>query len=378
MARGNTPGLIKRGRIWHIKKRIKGYGRLNESTGTTDRVEAERYLAFRLNQIRQITIYGERPPVFFREAARKFLEENSHLKSLKRAALALDTVDPYIGDKPLEQVHNDTLAQFKKDRQAKGIKAATINRDIDVVRRVLNLSARMWRHPNGMTYLSTAPLLTHVKGEGRKPYPLSWEEQRRFLQELPPHLESLALFDLNTGLRLGELCSLRWHWEVEVPELGCSVFILPGTNTKNGDERVVVLNRIARRVLDAQRGKHPEHVFVYKGRPVTRMINTAWKKARARAGLSDLRVHDLRHTFGHRLRAAGVSLEDRKALLGHRSDEITTHYSAPDLAHLLECADRICDPKRGTVLRICREAGRKSGTIPGTIPRGSGGAPVSA
>ena len=378
MARGNTPGLIKRGRIWHIKKRIRGYGRLNESTGTTDRVEAERYLAFRLNQIRQITIYGERPPVFFREAAQKFLEENAHLKSLKRAALALDTVDPYIGGKPLEQVHNDTLAQFKKDRLAKGIKAATINRDIDVVRRVLNLSARVWRHSNGMTYLSTAPLLTHVKGEGRKPYPLSWEEQRRFLKELPPHLQSIALFDLNTGLRLGELGSLRWHWEVDVPELGCSVFVLPGTNTKNGDERVVVLNRIARRVLDAERGKHPEHVFTYKGKAVTRLINTAWKKARARAALPGLRAHDLRHTFGHRLRAAGVSLEDRKALLGHRSDEITTHYSAPDLAHLLECADRICDPKRGTVLRVCRENGRKTGTISGTIPHRSGNVLVSA
>ena len=229
-----------------------------------------------------------------------------------------------------------------------------------------------------MTYLATAPLLTHAKGEGRKPYPLSWEEQKRFLQELPPHLEEAALFDLNTGLRLGELCSLRWNWEVDVPELGCSVFILPETNTKNGDERVVVLNRIARSVLEAQRGKHPEHVFTYKGRQVTRLINTAWKKARARAGLADLRVHDLRHTFGHRLRAAGVSLEDRKALLGHRSDEITTHYSAPDLAHLLECANRVCDPNRGTVLRVWAQNGRKTGTKLGTIPLRSGDALVSA
>jgi hypothetical protein len=64
------------------------------------------------------------------------------------------------------------------------------------------------------------------------------------------------------------------------------------------------------------------------------------------------------------LRAAGVSLEDRKALLGHRSDEITTHYSAPDIAHLLECANRICNPKRGTVLRIAEkwaQNGHKSG-----------------
>jgi integrase len=40
-----------------------------------------------------------------------------------------------------------------------------------------------------------------------------------------------------------------------------------------------------------------------------------------------VRVHDLKHTFGRRLRAAGVSFEDRQDLLGHKSGRITTHYS---------------------------------------------------
>jgi len=66
-------------------------------------------------------------------------------------------------------------------------------------------------------------------------------------------------------------------------------------------------------------------------------------------------------SFGHRLRAAGVSIEDRKALLGQKVDDITTHYSAPDLAHLLECAERACDEKRGTVLRVCMQNGGKNG-----------------
>jgi hypothetical protein len=49
------------------------------------------------------------------------------------------------------------------------------------------------------------------------------------------------------------------------------------------------------------------------------------------------------------------------ALLGHKVDDITTHYSAPDLAHLLECAERACDEKRGTVLRVCMQYGGKNG-----------------
>jgi integrase len=73
--------------------------------------------------------------------------------------------------------------------------------------------------------------------------------------------------------------------------------------------------------------------------------NTAWKTARERAadvwvkqygepapeGFRKIRVHDLKHTFGRRLRAAGVSFEDRQDLLGHRSGRITTHYSQAEL-----------------------------------------------
>jgi len=51
----------------------------------------------------------------------------------------------------------------------------------------------------------------------------------------------------------------------------------------------------------------------------------------------------LKHTFGRRLRAAGVSFEDRQDLLGHRSGKITTHYSAAELASLIEAANRVCD-----------------------------------
>ena len=59
--------------------------------------------------------------------------------------------------------------------------------------------------------------------------------------------------------------------------------------------------------------------------------------------LPQVRVHDLKHTFGRRLRAAGVSFEDRQDLLGHRSGRITTHYSAAELQSLLDAANRVCD-----------------------------------
>jgi integrase len=69
----------------------------------------------------------------------------------------------------------------------------------------------------------------------------------------------------------------------------------------------------------------------------------SWQEARKRAGLTRVRVHDLKHTFGRRLRAAGVSFEDRQDLLGHRSGRITTHYSASELANLIDAANKVCD-----------------------------------
>ena len=48
------------------------------------------------------------------------------------------------------------------------------------------------------------------------------------------------------------------------------------------------------------------------------------------------------HTFGRRLRAAGVGFEDRQDLLGHKSGRITTHYSAAELEGLIDAANRVC------------------------------------
>ena len=114
-------------------------------------------------------------------------------------------------------------------------------------------------------------------------------------------------------------------------------------------------------MIDSQRGKHDEYVFTYNGNPITRMHNTAWMKARKRAELDHVRVHDLKHTYGRRLRAAGVSFEDRQDLLGHRSGRITTHYSSAELENLFEAANQVCEKqKSGVVLTLLRNPNNRS------------------
>jgi integrase len=106
------------------------------------------------------------------------------------------------------------------------------------------------------------------------------------------HLACMALFKVNTGTREQEVCGLRWAHEVKVPELDTSVSIIPADRIKNGEERLVVLNRVAKSVIEAQRGIHPVYVFAHARRgkaetkPVTQMNNTGWKSARERAALA--------------------------------------------------------------------------------------------
>jgi integrase len=188
------------------------------------------------------------------------------------------------------------------------------------------------------------------------PYPLSWDEQSKLFQELPAHLARMALFKVNTGCREQEVCGLRWDWEETIPEMGTSVFVIPAYAVKNRKPRLVVLNRVAKSVVDEVRGVHPEFVFTYQGNRVLTMNNTAWKSARKRAGLAQVRVHDLKHTFGRRLRAANVSFEDRQDLLGHKSGRITTHYSAAELSNLISAANCVCesDSRKNHVMILLR------------------------
>lgn len=354
MARKRTPGLIKRNETWHINKQVGGL-RICESTGTSELKEAEKYLVRRLEIIRQAKVYGIRPRRLFREAATKFLLENQHKRSIATEAKALKIMDGYVGDLTLEAIHMGSLQPYILARRKEGVKARTINHGLQIIRRILNLAASEWMDEHSLTWLGAAPKIKLLpEPDARKPYPLDWEEQDRLFTALPPHVREMALFAVNTGCRDGEVCQLRWEWEVPVSigEIG-SVFIIPAAYVKNGQDRLVVLNRVAKAVIERQRGKHPKFVFVYRGRALERMLNSGWQRARSKVGLS-VRVHDLKHTFGRRLRAAGVSFEDRQDLLGHKSSRITTHYSSAELRNLWEAANQVCNSENKSTMTLLK------------------------
>jgi integrase len=372
MGRKKTPGLVKRGDFWHIDKKVRGR-RLCESTGESDLEKAEEYLARKIEEIRQASVYGIRPVRTFRMAATKFLNEATK-RSLSRDADCLKQLDPFIGDMEIRKVHMGSLQPYIEARKQQGIKSGTIARDLAVVRRILTLSARVWRDENNQPWIDTAPLLQMPNWEdAAEPYPLTWDEQQRFFKLLPDYLHKMALFKVNTGLREQGVCWLRWDWEVKIPSLMTSIFITPGKpvcyddgiwpGEKNKEDQIVVLNRIAQSVIERQRGLHPAYVFPFEGKRLVRMYTTAWKNAWKKAklpcdGSFTKGPHNLKHTFGRRLRAAGVSFETRKVLLHHTTGDITTHYSSAELQELIEAVNKISSMESGVSLTVLKRARR--------------------
>ena len=356
MGNQKPPGLTKRGGIWHFDKVFRGT-RIRGSSGTDDLAEAQEQLAKRVNDLRSARVFGTRPDHSFRAAATKFLKENQHKKSIGDDAMHLKALNRFVGDLPLRQVHMGSLQEFIAKRRKDGVKTSTINGALAITRHILKLAESEWMDDHGITWIERAPKIKLLTvRDARKAYPLSREEQAVFFQELPDYLARMALFKVNTGCREEEVCSLEWDYEVMVP-------------VKNAQDRLVVLNRVAKSVIEGQRSIHPEYVFVYvpkpskrtrtdpkETRPMERMNGTAWRNAREKAaakwekqtgapaptGFRRVRVHDMKHTFGRRLRAAGVSFEDRQDLLGHKNGRITTHYSRAELSNLIAAAESVC------------------------------------
>jgi integrase len=130
---------------------------------------------------------------------------------------------------PLKQIHDGTLAPLIRHWKARGLSNRTVNIALARVRRVLRLAAIKWRDENNLTWLDTPALLTllNERETCRNAYPLTWEQQRLLFAELPDYLHKMALFKVNTGCREQEVCLLRWDYEVQVPELNTSVFLIP-------------------------------------------------------------------------------------------------------------------------------------------------------
>jgi integrase len=364
MATTRTPGItiLSDGRRF-IDKRYLGV-RIGLRVGAITQEQAENRLDIAIARVQCDLARKAHARPTFTDCAARYVAQSRGKRSIDVIKWHVTLLQSYIGDLEPQQIHDQTLEPFVKARLVGGASATTINRSLEVVRTILNRAARSYRDADGRPWLEAIPpLITMLPESPRLPYPITWKEQDTLFRKLPAHLGRMALFAVNTGLRDSNVCGLEWTWEVAVPELGRSVFVIPPEAFKTKRPHVVVLNDVAWSIIEAQRGVHPIWVFPFRGRRINTINNSGWQDARRDAGLPLVRVHDLRHSFACRLRAAGVSAEDREALLGHANHSMAGHYASADVGRLLKQANlllnrrgtrtllRVADSQRGRVVK---------------------------
>jgi integrase len=160
----------------------------------------------------------------------------------------------------------------------------------------------------------------------RERYLTSEEEKRLFavLVGRRAHLRPIVVVALQTGMRQGEILGLKWeHLDFDRK----SIYV---AHTKTGRPRRLPMSKPVEVELRSlkQDAEPDEHVFSYArtGLKLT-TFRHAWEGACKQARISELRFHDLRHTFATRLRAKGVHEMDIMTLLGHTTLQMTSRYT---------------------------------------------------
>ena len=161
----------------------------------------------------------------------------------------------------------------------------------------------------------------------------------------------MARFSLATGLRDANVRGLRW----QNVDLGRRLVHIHADEAKAGDDIVVPLSDDAVEVLQSQLGKHATHVFTFavydkqgkqlRRKPIAkRSNNTAWRKARLRTGLPNLRWHDLRHTWATWHAQGGTPSLTLQTLGGWHDPRMVRHYTHLAGRDLLSHANAIRVP----------------------------------
>ena len=216
------------------------------------------------------------------------------------------------------------VSAFRDQRIKDGVRAA--HYDLILIRHCLKIAINEW----GLM-LSSNPV------DKVKMPPASKPRQRRLndgefdrlkaasASTLNPHIWLIIVFAIETGMRRSEILGLEWHQV----DFNRQTALLP--ITKNGSTREVPLSHKALDVLRRQKARNDTPTPF----PVNaNSLRLAWDRLRARAGLSELRFHDLRHEAISRFFEMGLNMPEVAVISGHRDPRMLfryTHLRAEDL-----------------------------------------------
>jgi integrase len=336
-------GIYRRrdSRFWWIDVVLPNGRRIRQSSKTKERKEAEALVTKLKHDTYRESLLDVKPKRSWQEAVVRYLSFKASLRDIEKQRRLCIKLDSHLGKLMLDEINGDAIWKICEGERKKGNKPATINRCLALVRSILRMAHYEWQ------WTDRIPKVRLLPGEVERDRWLSREEAERLLLHCPPHLAAIVRFALATGCRAREITGLEWS-RVDLHRHTAWL-----DQTKNGTPRGVPLNVDAVGVLERERGKHQQFCFTFRGKPIRyELTNTAWQNAVAKAGLGDLRFHDLRHTWASWHRQSGTSCDELKELGGWKSRSMVDRYAKFATEHLSVAATRIESGRSGNVVQL--------------------------
>lgn len=316
--------------IYQIEVKHNGH-RVRKSSGTKCKRKAKELERRWLEELHDQVVMGRPAEMSLGEAAERYYNTiilpKSNPRVASREKYMLEKMTSALGKEvPLQLLKSPVITKFRDDLITEGKAPATVNRYLASLKAILNRAHKDWGT------LTTVPPFRLLRLDNARYRWITEEEEQRLLDAAPDHIRNLIIFLVDTGARKSEALNLTWT-DVDLDRKP-----RPAVNfmqTKSGKPRSVPLtNRVTEmlRGLLLKRPESLEHVFLYQpffgGEIVPyKQPHGSWKNVCKRAGVSDIVMHDLRHTFASRLVTRGVSLLAVSNLLGHASIKMTQRYA---------------------------------------------------
>jgi integrase len=264
----------------------------------------------------------------------RYLESVTPLK--KSAATEAYRVKRLLRDRiaevPIKLLAQSHLAEFRDRRLADGRRAC--HHDLVTLRHIIEVARKDWGYPIADNPVTRIQWPAPVRARTRRLLPTEYERlgaasDKSYVWYLWPVI-NLAL---ETAMRRGEILGLRW----DQVDLDRRIAVLK--ETKNGDDREVPLSLAAVSWIERLPKGKPRLVPVSAD-----ALRQSWRRLVDRAGIDDLRFHDLRHEAITRLIEAGLSVPEVALISGHRDIRQLHRYTHLRADNLIKRLDRCLPP----------------------------------